>query len=248
MKKNKKLLAPLITAVFLNFSIQAEGHSSLSSGSFTLFPYVGVDVGVRYLDFQRWVGRGLFIKTVPQTNLYVGLRFHDNFGIEVGWEATPLKSKTMTFKRGDQNLGFEIPGLMDPEVHTFKWKLEGWHVNLIGYTPNFSDRYHFSFFGSIGLAHKKVIIQHLPISAAGIFLSDALLKKCRGTFAKYRSLFRTTVGLQYMLPHHFRIRAYFGWENTNQFGRLKTKERLSGVTTVGLDNSVSLNLGVLYQF
>jgi len=248
------LLPAMVTALMgLSFEASAANNNCKCSipykPSFTiaLRPYVGFDAGIRYLDFQREFGRGLFIKRVPQTNLYLGLKFHENFSIDAGWESTQVKSKAINLKPGDQALGF-TKAIDDREGHFFKWKLSGWHINLVGHTVTISDRYPLSFFGSVGMGWKKIFVEDILHSIDESPLSDAGYRQNKRTFFETKAILRTTVGTRYMFNSNFGARFYLGWENTNQFFKLKSKEFPDGITQASLCNSIFLGLGLHYQF
>jgi len=248
---------PTIVTTLASFSIAAISiqsyASSFSIAGFELTPYVGVDAGIRHLDFQSGFGRNLFVKKVIQTNLYAGLKLHENFSIEGGWEATPLKNKTLVLQPGDAALGFDLPPVINdgnPEAHAFNWKMDGWHINLVGHTPTISDQYPITFFGSVGIGRKRIVIEN-KFFAEGDPLQpfpDYVVARYRRTFTAFKPLLRATIGTRYMFNQHFGARLYFGWENTKRFSKLNSKEVPGGVSKASLDNSTFLGLGICYQF
>lgn len=208
--------------------------------------YLGVDAQQNRMSFAPEGGRDLFRKKLMQENGYLGFEVNDYLGLEAGFESTLQKTKTVDFSPGDIGLGFIIPGT--PEIHTFKNKLSGWHVSLLGFSPWLLEDHSVRFLAGIGFARKRIELVDTFMVEDGIPLPSEVIDELRRTLVTHKTLLRLTAGVQKMLHENWGVRATINFENTNKFRYLKSKENPTGITTATAKNSVTLGLGVLYKF
>ena len=71
--------------------------------------YYGLDLGVQHIGFKPGYGDNLFPTDLPMSNLFVGFKFNDYFGIEGGYQSTVEQERITTLFAGNKVLGKVIP-------------------------------------------------------------------------------------------------------------------------------------------
>jgi hypothetical protein len=212
-------------------------------------PYGGFDLQWRRQPFQQGLGKNLFKKNVPQDNVYLGIQFFDSFGLEGGYESSFSKSKLVTIPPGGNELGFTIPSIPpNYEQHSFKSKLYGWHISMIGFTPYVLENQKMRFFAAVGLSNKRVKLIDQSLALNGTPLDQTIIDASTRTLQKRKCLARLSGGVQYLINPTVGVRGIAVWENAQQFKNLKSLENPTGDTTASLRNSVSLGLGIFANF
>lgn len=230
--KISKVAATMLLASSL--PVSAEMCSSFN-------PYVGADAQYRYMPFENDFGGNIFKKTSPQANFFVGNRFNEYFGFELGYN-TSKKVKRDTRLGQGQSLAGDLPFGAGEflDIHATS-KVSAISANAQGFLP-IPNICGLDAVGSIGLARVKVNLtydrlrdENGPINAG-----------VRRTFAAHRTVMRLGAGLQYAILDNLSIRALLNWENTRKFQNLKAPE--TPTPRLRLKNSVIYSLGLQYSF
>ncbi len=246
-KRVKKKLGLLVApALMLGVSMNA-------FADFALTPYIGADAQLRYLDFKRGFGDNLFKHNSPQGNAYVGLKFNQFVGIEMGYQATKKQRKSLYLTAGQVNLGTVVPQSMilknglssqiSPISYTTQEKTQGFHMNIVGFYPIFPE-YGLELFGSVGITQLKTNFSRQTLSVGGVPpLNSSILK-----FKKRKNIFRANIGLQQMITDCIGFRGTVGWENTAKFNKITPHVVTPNLTEVRLKNSIIYSLGLFRRF
>lgn len=201
-------------------------------------PYAGIDAQYRYMDAQRNFGGNLFRNNFPQGNVYVGLKFNEFFGAEVGYEATTRKNRTVTLGPGASANGPVLDSTTTVTYNTTA-KIQGPHADLVGFYP-ICPEYCLELIGSVGVASLTAKYQRTAVILDGTPINPVLR-----TFSNRRAILRASAGLQHMLCDNVGVRGTIGWENTKKF-TISSKE-VAGLST-NLKNSWIGSLGLFATF
>jgi opacity protein-like surface antigen len=172
-------------------------------------PYVGLDAEVRRMDFKGGYGDNLLQHHSPQGNIYAGLKLNDVVGIELGFEATTTRTRTMALTTGDLANGAPISATMSPAVFKSKAKIKGGHTDLVGYY-SFYETSPVHLIGSIGAAVLKGTVERRTLSAAGVAMNTTR------KLVQHKTVLRLGGGLQYALNENWFARLSIGWVNTSK--------------------------------
>ncbi len=219
MKKSTLLAASAASLIALTASTAATADID-----WNVSPYVGADVQIRHVKFGHHFGNKRFKKNYPQANLFAGIKFCDFLGIELGYETTTNKSRTVT--------------LGTPPIKTnSSARFRGPHADLVGFLPIFNEC-NLHLLGYVGIAHLKASLKQYDVLANGI--SPAR------TFNKHKSVLRLGAGVQHMINDCWGVRALVGWEKTKF--NLVQNQPAATPQRVKLKNSYSYGLGAFYSF
>jgi len=94
--------------------------------------YVGMDVQIRHMNFQKGYGQNLFKHDITQGNVFFGVPLDENFRIEAGYEANPGKTRTNYLNVGDVSAGTTL-GLAQQTISTSR--IHGPHISLSAVLP-----------------------------------------------------------------------------------------------------------------
>jgi opacity protein-like surface antigen len=192
-------------------------------------PYIGLDY------YQAWMkgakgttSRGTrfdFTKDAPKSypgaTFYVGAKFTDCFGLELGADWSARKKKT-TLDAGDT---------VKTEV-----KRNGFHGDIVGFFP-LNDCVDILGFVGLGWVKPKTTI---TTSAVGFATVTETLKN------KGKTVARLGLGASYMVTEMVGLRAKIGWENTR---RLKLQDTVPPIDTFkAFKDTVSLSLGAFVRW
>lgn len=112
--------------------------SAVFSAGFVVDPYVGVEGTMRNLSYANNFGRGDLAKHMPQLGAFAGLKFGNNFGLEVAAHAG--KSKTHAVSR-------------------VKTKMRGLSLSALVFLPLMNTG--LELFGGPGLTHLNQVFKHV---------------------------------------------------------------------------------------
>lgn len=201
-------------------------------------PFIGVD----YL--QAWMpGKGVltntnvnardaFRRTFPGATVYVGAKFTENFGIELGgnWSSTQSRTSTGT----EAGNGF---------TYVNKTRRDSYHADLVGFLP--IDCW--ELFGSLGYGSVRLRISDQTLTAANPALQPRLNAVSPLPLSTSRNgVLRLGVGASYMFTEIFGVRAKLGWEGTQNL-RLKYSNNFA-VDSKSFRNSTTLALGAFLRW
>ncbi len=189
-------------------------------------PYVGADYQ------QAWTKnsdayKGSMAKSFPGATLYVGSKFHENFGVELGYSMSKTKSKINAEKDkfdGDQYKAGAIKT---------KLRRSTAFLDLVGFLPVMDG---VELIGSVGYGLQKpklTLIEQLSGATA-----DRVKLKSKGTA-------RVGLGASYMLTDMVGLRAKLGWENTSS---IKFKDAKDYDNPKPFKNTTTFNFGAFVKF
>jgi hypothetical protein len=210
--------------------------------------YCGFDLGVQHIGFKPGYGDNLFPTDLPMSNLFVGFKFNDYFGIEGGYENTLEQERISTVFGGQTMLGRVVPSDPANGFDYFKFRskaqMDGWHLGIVAnYNLNAIKLNNLSLLGYIGVKNTNIKLTRTGLFAKMVggfeeIYNDTLLlnKNNKKNFIK---LF---VGLEYLFTNYIGIRAIFGWENTSKLQPSNGVDRFAK-----LKDSTSFMIGVLFK-
>jgi len=157
-----------------------------AENDFIFDPYVGLDFQRIAVDYDT-VG-GVNVEDVYEdgfngANLYVGAKFHENFGLEAGYTRTTDQEKSNFLASG-----------VDSNV-----ELESWSLDLMGYLP-IDNSGNFELIGTIGAAHIKAETSFSAPSASVSFDDSS-------------TEWRAGLGLQYAFTDNWSGRTLVRYQN-----------------------------------
>jgi len=244
MKRKLSSGLVLCASVLANAPLQAQTYDWATPS-----PYVGLDAQVRYMPFKENFGKNLFKKYSPQGNIYGGLRLHENFGVELGYELNKKKSKTTDVHQGDGQLGGVVNPDPDVETYISKVKIKGWHFDLVGYYPvNLYGECQTDLIASVGLGVKTLTADNDWSAYNGVPNTAAFRAAQYRSFKKRKTTFRLAAGVQQLVTENFGVRALVGWENTGRFKAIKSIQSPNGSSSISLKNTFQYSLGVYLTF
>lgn len=179
-------------------------------GGMSFSPFIGVDAGVRHLDFDTGYGKEHFRDNYPHTNFYIATEFCTYFGLEIGYEQSYRQDKYSYYDASVNALGFQIS---DDVVYLSESHVQGWHIDLLGFWP-ICPKLGTELTGTIGVAWLKGHYDTLPIADSNIIgpnLADSI-----GWSSGNEAVFRFGIGVKQMLACNFGTRLQIIWENTNK--------------------------------
>lgn len=219
-------------------------------------PYVGADAQWRHMNFNGGLGDNLFRHEYPQGNLFAGIKLNDYLGIEVGYESTAKKNRTVYLNGGDVTAG-TIVNANTGVQYTTTAQIKGPHANLVGSFP-ISEEYRLKIFGMVGVAHLKANLKRTATTVVatlpppfGVTIFPPSLAFPNGvtsTFNKRKSVLRLAGGLEHMFCNNWGVRATVTWENTHKLNTLGNIQPASGVSQIKENNSIAYGLGVFVTF
>lgn len=206
-------------------------------GSFE--PYLGADY------YQTWTrGQGDWKKIFPRSSrgatTYIGTRFCQNLGLELGYDMLVRTKKDWSLIGGSAFFNGVVPntGL----TGTTKVRRSGVHLDLLGFLP-ITDC--FDLFASVGygLAQNKVDVTLSTASSSN--QSSALAS----VFGKKRSVLRAGLGGSLMVNNMLGLRAKLGWETTSTL-HVQGNEAFTslGYRSKGWKDTIALSIGAFVKF
>lgn len=219
----------------------------MANGGFTqeVTPFVGADFEYSIIKANNdW--RQIISRTYPGGNGFVGVRFSDYIGFELGYEWTGNKEKSHVYVPGE--IFFALPSsvLVGTTIHT-KMHVNGWHVDLLGYIPL---DHCIDLFLTAGVGTAKA-----RISADATF--SGVLSPLNFAFASLDSRGRTFLrlggGIQWMVTDMTGVRFLIRWRNTNRLS-IRGNSALDTLIVNNLisrqfyQDSVTAAAGVFFRF
>lgn len=170
-------------------------------------PYIGVDY------YQAWMkGKGdwslIFPKSYPGATGYVGTKFHENFGIELGYDWSTEKKNDWSVSPGSTFFGKVIAPNQAVSGNTTVRRTGG-HVDVVGFLPVVDC---LELTGSVGFGWVQTkIVSNFNVLPSTTTTSTALAS----ISGKGRGVFRVGLGLAYMVTDMVGIRGKISWESTS---------------------------------
>jgi len=203
-----------------------------SAGAETLFgdfnPYVGADYYHAWMkgkDGQDVNFGNVFPKSYPGATLYVGNKFTETFGLELGFDASARKKKDFTGT--NPTTGAVVTG-------SSKVRRAGWHLDVVGFIPMNEG---INFIGSIGYGWVR------PKIDATTNQYGALAFK-----TKDHSVIRVGAGADWMATDVLGLRAKLGWESTSLLRIQETSRSVNNEKVKAFKDSLTLAVGAFFKF
>lgn len=223
--------------VIISSFLAASSASADMLGEFN--PYLGADY------YQTWTrGRYDWRKVFPRTyrgaTAYVGTKFCQNLGLELGYDMSVRTKKAWSLPAGSAFFNRSV-GTTDI-TGTTKITRSGVHLDLLGFLPVAEC---FELFGSVGYGWVQNKIDITLSTASGSNQSSALAS----VSGKGRSVLRAGVGGSYMVNSMVGLRAKLGWETTSTL-HVKGNEAFAnlGYQSKGWKDTTALSIGAFAKF
>lgn len=219
----------------------AASTQAVAFGMDDVEPYVGIDFQNRHMDFHKNDGSQFFKKNSLQGDLFLGVKLHENFGVELGYEQSQRKKRNTSFSVGDANLGGATFG--QPATYASQTKIQGFHLDAVGFMPIDSVAKDVTLFAKVGIAKLKAKIKRELTSVGGNPTSITSLFNQKDN----KFVLRLAAGAQYLITPNVGVRGSVGFEKTSNLKPYTVLD--NGETrTVKLKNSFIYGLGVFYKF
>lgn len=237
--------------------------------SFELAPYAGVDAQMRHMSFERHFGGNIFHKSYPQANVFLGLKFKECVGVEIGYEFSKTQRHARNYNVGDVVFGQIITsGASNPLLVSESFsghasaKTYGWNFNLVGFYPVFCGDNNMQLIASIGFAHLRLTAHHVLLNRNVLLNEFALEEGLRipitdvileaRNYKRRKNIFRMATGVQHMWGDCLGIRALITWEYTTKLKAHRNQfSPITGLTPFSrakLKNSFLYGIGVFIPF
>ncbi len=209
-----------------------------------LTPYIGAEYS------QIWMkGRGNWSDVFPRRGfsgggVYVGSKFHRNFGVELGYDIS-------TRKKRDWELFPGIPffnGVTTEKINARTTvRRHGGHIDLIGFL-HITECLEFIGSAGVGWVKPKVFISTV-LSSNGLASSSLVAKGLTNISSRGRGVFRLGFGLSYMVTEVAGVRTKFSWENTKTL-RINGNQTFYNLAfdVSGFKSSTAVSLGGFLRF
>lgn len=205
-------------------------------GAFAEMEDVNPLVGI---DFKQTWARGndglsdVLPKSYPGFDIFVGSRFHENFGVEVGYDWSLKKHKHSTGTTVYN--GYTVNGPIKTSA-----RFQGPRLEVAGFLPLENS---FELVGRVGLSYVKANLHTVGFQTTTVTdaSGNAVSNPWGSETGKSKLLMRAAGGAQYMVADNVGLRGLVGWEN---YSRLRMKDVSSKV----FKDSVSLTVGAFYKF
>jgi hypothetical protein len=204
-----------------------------------VFPFMGFDYYQVFMKGNRDWG-STFPKSYPGATLYIGTKFHENFGLEIGADWSAKKSQKDNYLQSTFMKNQTNPTGLSTSTNL---KRNGAHLDLITYLP-IVDSLELTGHIGVGWVHPKVEIA-TNFGSSSSQMASALVT----TTGKTKALVRLAIGLNYMVTEMVGIRAKLGWENSSAL-RLSGNSSFNtlGFNTKGFKDSKTAAVGMFVKF
>ena len=210
-------------------------------------PYIGADY------YQAWMKpkgdyNQLLPKDFPGATLYVGTRFHESFGVELGYDWSARKKKDISIASGTSQFGSTV-GANQSLTGTTKVRRSGGHLDLVGFLP-VADC--FDLIGSVGFGWVQTKITTnvvTPGTAVNNAATNNRASAVSSLSGKGRGVFRVGVGASYMVTDMVGLRGKLGWESTSSL-RINGNQNFTALSFQNkpYKGTTSLSLGAFVKF
>lgn len=200
-------------------------------------PMIGADINWSHIEGKDW--DGIFSESFTGGDVYAGVKFQENFGINVGYEWTERKHHDFSIPNNSTDAGGIRNNTGATVTGTSKAEINGPYIDLMGYwcLTNCVD-----LFGSIGVAFLNANLDIAPNGA----LNTAYTQGLSAITGDDKAVLRIGVGIRGMVNNWFGVRAKVGWENTERL-RL-TDNRGNGFSTKPFKDRWMFGVGIFTKF
>lgn len=198
-------------------------------------PYLGIDY-----KYQNMEGKGDWEDILPNNyhnfGAHFGIKFPENFGLEVGYAKSLKESSEKTFSVGDTVFGTTLTAGQSATLKS-KVTLKNYYIDINGYWKMSNN---FDLLGTLGIGRGKAKIQDNGSSGT----PTSLITEMQNVDGHHRFVPRVGIGAEYKFKS-LAFRGRFLWEGTQNF---RAKNVSPNVPKKYADNSYSFSLGVSYLF
>lgn len=245
MKKKLILAAPLL--------LLAASTSTVANPleKWNMKPYLGVEGQVRHMPFKENLGHNLFKKDYAQGNGFVGIKFMDKLGIELGYEQGLKKTARSANPNRAIELGVPLPTFgRNYYLYSFNsLRIYGPHASVIAFFPFCICDEKFEFVASVGAASLRIKAIHQPYLTSDGPISAAVREISRTEFKKRKTVLRAMGGLQYMMTKYAGVRASVAFEKTSKFRNIRPSNNVFREHfRASLHDSLNYGLALFVQF
>lgn len=205
-------------------------------------PYFGIDQQINKMRFKEGYGHNLFSKHYPQVNFYVGARFVDNFGIELGYVSTASKPKLSILHANDIVLGAKVPHQLSPIKFLSYIKITGYHLGLVNFYAH-PDWEKLRIVGGVGVSFLRAEAERYTISA-----NNFNFQYNYRTFKKQKSVIRLILAPEYKFQDHLGLRTSFCFINTSKMKIKAIPIENSYTPIIRPKDSLIFSLGLFFDF
>jgi opacity protein-like surface antigen len=174
--------------------------------------YIGFEAQIRRTNFRGGYGDNFLPHNLFQRNPYVGVKFNEYAGLEVGYGSTISRTRGATLTTGDVCGGVIIPPMLSPIRFISTIKIHYPHVNILAFY-HFREDVPVQLLGSAGIGMSfikgEVIRQTVSIANRPVYWVR--------TFSSHKNVLRLGGGVQYLFTPSLGLRGTFFWENTHRF-------------------------------
>lgn len=206
-----------------------------------MFPYLGVDYTQTYMR-ARNAWNLIYPKDYPGASVYVGTRFHENWGLELGYDWSTRRTKNFNLPGGTPffNGAISASGLKG----NVKIRRTGGYLDLMGTLPVAEC---VELLGSAGFGWVQAkIVTSFSSEVLGATPASSAIGTVSG---KGRGVARLGFGATFMVTELVGVRAKINWASTSTL-RLKGNPTFTslGCDTKGFKGSTTLLAGVFVRF
>jgi len=207
-----------------------------------LGPYIGADY--YYVNMK---GSGdyplVFPKSYPGASAYLGTKFNDNFGIELGFDCSAQQKRDWNIPLGQSLFNSTTTKAFSG---TTKIRRQGGHLDMLAFLP-ITD--YFEVFGTIGYGWIKAKIEQNNLSITNDTTAPFNASAIASIKGKGKSVFRTGFGVLSMITDSVGLRATLGLETTSSLHvNGDNAFTNNGYSLKGFKESYSLAVGAFFKF
>jgi hypothetical protein len=207
-----------------------------------MFPYLGVDYTQTYMRAKNnW--NLIYPNQYPGASFYVGTRFHENWGVELGYDWSARRTHDFTLPNGSK---FFAGTITSPKglSGTIKLRRTGGYLDALGAFPVAEC---VELFGTVGFGWVQTqIFSSFNSEVPGGSLTSSAITSVSG---KGRGVFRLGFGGIFMVTETVGVRAKINWASTSTL-RLKGNAAFTnlGYETKAFKGSTALLAGIFVRF
>ena len=219
--------------------LAAAGSASAEAWFEDCRPVVGIDFKwAQIKNSGSW--QGLFPESFPGASVYVGTKFMENFGAELGYDVTAKRGKDLSLVAGDTIGGATatVPTGLRGNV-----RFAGPHLDLVGFWPLENC---FEAFVSLGLGWVKPTVDVDWVGGA----TSAFKNNVTSVTGSGKTIARIGIGANWMATDTVGLRVKALYENTSKLSVVNNMPSGSQLLTnlKPWKNAYSLAIGAFLKF
>ncbi|MGI9214483.1 MAG: hypothetical protein ACR2HS_02150, partial [Gammaproteobacteria bacterium] len=126
---NILLKLSIVIMFFINNNILA--YANQVSNQISQNSYLGFDMVTSKMSMHKDYGGNIFAKTTQGINIHFGKMFNNNFGAEIGYEATRNKSRIATIYTPEIVAGLDVDAITQFELYKTTIKRPKFYLGLV---------------------------------------------------------------------------------------------------------------------